>query len=587
MHIKQYAKLSVLTALLFAGGCMRAASDEQGGGKNGFFAGIFTGENLKKAGLVFGGLLVVVGGISYLASPDTNATLNPAFVSSVLSSEDVAFPIPGFGAGKKRLAKEVADWLFPLAQHPLGYEPNTDKIKDFSNVGDGVSHHPLIIALHGYGDDKWDIRDRITCLLRLAEAGVDSEDSEAQKIIRDREPSDRISYMSFDFPDSTNKGWLRFARTNLGAAVDTLAAVWHVCEAYRKGYRKIVILGHSRGGATGISLAHVFMFPDKYKDVWEKLGLLEENGDLDSALIAKIWQSVDSLFLINPLLNVAKIKILEGAFSGFLKVMMSLLTNINFSEMTHVQKLQELFKSSACHLPLIKIWLAEDDEVVGNASDDEVLKLAKSQDDEKTKGKLTVTMVPGNVHTYSYRLYEGADVKTGEFCGHCDLRFGIFGLCDYVNELCKASVAEEELALKEQEGNTADEKRIAVKKKHTRENKKEKTEDFNTEIAIEGLNKLSKTMTALLSDQENLENSVVEKDEKKQKKEAPNLKLKEVAVYKPRNLDKDGFTLEKNEELFDHRGLSSENKFQPLASKIGGNAGEKDLVPKGTNNNFI
>lgn len=411
---KKYMNLVFL--ILFTGQVIDAASDAK---TDGFFKRVadtvFTKNNVKKVVTIIG--TGVVG--TYLAwkslgdnkeklggffsalsvAESTNEILNTKSIDDAKSIDSATKKVLVVGAGA---ATNVAfNYIFPQSKHVLGYEPETDEITNYTEYTEkkgNLKFEPVVfLPLHGFGDKKW-------------------------KKFEGLDP--RVSFMGFNFADagfldSEGKGLTSLAKTNLGQDCDAFSAVWHVVHCYELGYKKVVIVGHSRGGAAGIKLAHIFTFPEKYQDMWKKLGFVNEKGDLRSKEIENVWKIVSKIYLLNPLLNVKKLEMLknikEGAGSTaceVTKVFMSWLTNIKFNGSSHLDNLKEIFTEGKSYLPQFDLYIADNDKVVGNGSDEDIKELEKEINDQK---KLSV------------KFLENSE-------GHCDIREGLFSAGTYANK---------------------------------------------------------------------------------------------------------------------------------------------------------
>lgn len=230
-------------------------------------------------------------------------------------------------------------------------------------------------------------------------------------------------YLGCNFPDASITCW---AKVNLGQDGDGLIALWHLIKAYEKGHRKIVLFGHSRGGATAITLAHYFVFPDEHAWVWKQLGVVKSEK-IDTERIKKMWKSVVSIFLAHPLLNIKKISLLNateelrgGRFVA--ESLISWFSNVNFQEKTHFEKLKEIFACKNATLPLFKVFLVKNDEVVANNSDDLMDSLKKGLP-LKRKKKLDITR---------YAIDRPLVYRNSEVPYHVDIRTPLQGLAAYL-----------------------------------------------------------------------------------------------------------------------------------------------------------
>lgn len=188
----------------------------------------------------------------------------------------------------------------------------------------------------------------------------------------------------FDFKDTLffkNRSWnleaLRGARSiNLGQAPDAEVALYSLIQTHKVGGQSI-IFGHSRGGATAITMLHMMEFPEYYIKSWEKLGYTKKivvkgrlwNGTksiIDADKLTALKKSIKKIFIEKPLLNINHI------INGSLQCSLDSTTAFR----RHAQQPIELLNDLVDKGIAINFTLAEHDDMVSNRADAQLMELA-------------------------------------------------------------------------------------------------------------------------------------------------------------------------------------------------------------------
>lgn len=92
-----------------------------------------------------------------------------------------------------------------------------------------------------------------------------------------------------------------YGAINVGQKHDALALLVTIVECYKKGYTRVDLFAHSRGGAATINALDMLSHPDtdKYKKIWQRIGITDANEQ------KKIREMVErgTIFLAYPLMN--------------------------------------------------------------------------------------------------------------------------------------------------------------------------------------------------------------------------------------------------------------------------------------------
>lgn len=231
----------------------------------------------------------------------------------------------------------------------------TDPIKKAKN------HTTIAIFIHGYGTDhsyfsKEDIQKYSTPF-----------------------PWARITFA--DAPKQRGLLWWR--SFNMGQQGDAAQIVSFLWEIFRHGYRSLVTMAHSRGGAAWITALHMITFPEKHKRFWKKF---ERRAGYPKNKIIQHLQTLiknSTSVLVHPLLSVYdaahctfKRKFHLSPFSSKIcvaayRTSLSLCSSYSILFPEAIELLNELIKENKFSGDIL---LCKNDRIVGNTLDEGLLK---------------------------------------------------------------------------------------------------------------------------------------------------------------------------------------------------------------------
>lgn len=245
------------------------------------------------------------------------------------------------------------------AKKVLGYDPETSAIPAEFNENDCA-----LICSHGFGASKKDF-------------GFKS--------------NRKLTVLSFHYVDSRQNGetlWWR--KATLGQEEDALALLYHIALCAERGCRSIIVLAESRGCAALIRTWHIIKYPERYVEIWGKLGYVHDNGALNVKKITAVKNAMQQKkhFLARPLLSarhaIAMIternvpKPFQTPAQWFIKTAIALFTRHNSSKPEPIELLTEMIRDGFMYQ--LEVFLVKPDGVVSNALDRDLEKLAEEVD---------------------------------------------------------------------------------------------------------------------------------------------------------------------------------------------------------------
>lgn len=165
----------------------------------------------------------------------------------------------------------------PEIKHTLDIPSKDKTIKEFDGIplSTATTKTPVVTSM-GFGDGPNTYRGRFN--------------------------TDKTFTITFNYQDSYIKslytlGSLRVI--NLGQEHDARALLYVITQCYKKGFKKIHIFGHSRGGATIIKMLDMLSNPQKYSEIWKSFGITnKQTQEKIKAMVA-----AGTIHVAHPLMN--------------------------------------------------------------------------------------------------------------------------------------------------------------------------------------------------------------------------------------------------------------------------------------------
>lgn len=328
--------------------------------------------------------------------------------------------------------RNVITRLLPPVNNFFGYDPHTSEI---------IAHHekPVILVSHGFRGSgkgiKQCIKDCYENKYRTGGFNRTRENSISDKDI-----------VTFDYPETVFYG-----KTDLGGEKETRVALWHLVQCYAGGNKKIILVCHSRGCLAMINALYMLHFPSEYnkkedEDGWKMLGLWKDNS-LDTEKINNILSAIDSVFFINPLIDLKLAKLFNNGLSAIMQTLATWFTNIRLP----TNPFEENYKPCNPDDPtlpfnrfrklLIKlerkkvtIMLAEPDRVVGNYFDSTLKQLKRNLKKKKENKDELKLASDGQLKVYTEKYIEDTN-------GHCSLEAGLRYFTEYWHGLMEKEIS--------------------------------------------------------------------------------------------------------------------------------------------------
>lgn len=258
-------------------------------------------------------------------------------------------------------ALSVVTWRFAvpalISQYPLNITiPEATPGKDHA-----------VVTLHGWGDAAWN------------KWGI-----ETPQFLPTIQP------IYFDFSDAGVWHYPILLRySSFGQDTDLTRVLKLLIMLHEKGYKKISLLGHSRGGATGITTLDALQNPENYRACWIMAGAVTMTGQLNHRLIRSINKKLKAApqCFTRPLLSVPVV--CEYHFgrrwAAFAQKIIGWITSYDPNQTTPLEKLQTMVITNRFPYQTY-IQYSLNDDIIGTQTNKDLIELAA-----RSHGKIEVT----------------------------------------------------------------------------------------------------------------------------------------------------------------------------------------------------